>query len=129
KLLALAATSFTLSWTHSVEKTTWRESWTVAGDRLQLIEASVEGSGAGIAVPDDAVWADGRWTWRPDLAPLPHLTLAASGATASPWTLCPAGGECVELGGEPDEPVRLWAGEECGGEAYASALIGVCSCS
>ncbi|KRA40303.1 hypothetical protein ASD80_12620 [Devosia sp. Root635] len=110
---ALAASSFTLSWTHSVEHTQWRESWVVQGDRLQVVEASVEGSGAGIAVPPDAVWADGRWSYKPVLGPLPSLNLAASGMTPSPWTLCTPDGQCLALGEKAGEVARLWAGPSC----------------
>lgn len=110
---ALAASSFTLSWTHSVEHTEWRESWLVQDNRLHLVEASVEGAGAGIAVPPDAIWADGRWTYTPDLPPLPSLNLAASGMTPSPWTLCTSDSPCLTLGAEPDATIRLWTAETC----------------
>lgn len=43
----------------------------------------------------------------PDLAPVEKLTLAASGATASPWTLC-AGETCLELGTVSADPIRIW---------------------
>ena len=38
KTLTLAVAAFTLSWTHSVEKTTWQEDWalTPAGLRLRM---------------------------------------------------------------------------------------------
>ena len=75
-ITALVASSFTLSWTHSVEKTQWRESWALVGDELALTQASVEGAGAGIAVPPDAVWAEGRWTYKPDLKPIPELVFS-----------------------------------------------------
>ncbi len=55
KIMTLAATSFTLSWTHSVEKTEWVEQWQVVHGGLQVISARVHGSGAGVALPDDAV--------------------------------------------------------------------------
>jgi hypothetical protein len=113
-VVALAASSFSLSWTHSVEKTQWREAWLVLESRLQLVSARVEGPGAGIALPSDAVWADGAWTYQPTLAPVPELVLAASGATVSPWTLCQEGGACMLLGAEAGDPVRLWAADDCG---------------
>ena len=47
QILALVASSFTLSWTHSVEKTEWIEHWQVEDSRLNLVSASVQGSGAG----------------------------------------------------------------------------------
>ena len=48
--LALAnGGTFTLEWTHSVERESWRETWQVTGDdRLQLTGAAVKGSGAGM---------------------------------------------------------------------------------
>ncbi|MFD2648769.1 DUF1850 domain-containing protein [Devosia albogilva] len=109
---ALAVSSFTLDWTHSVERTQWSENWLVTEAGLQLVEASVEGAGAGIDLPDDAVLANGRWSYRPNLPPLETLTLAASGMTATPWTLCSEGQECLSLGEAAGETVRLWVGEE-----------------
>lgn len=110
---ALATSSFTLSWTHSVEHTQWRETWAVENGGLHLVAASVEGSGAGIAVPEDAVWADGRWTYAPALPPLRSLDLAASGMTPSPWTLCPADGPCLTLGDKPGQNIHLWPAPLC----------------
>ena len=112
-ITALAASSFSLSWTHSVERTVWQEHWTVAGDRLVIVEASVEGSGAGIAPPPDAVLREGRWHYRPSLAPLRVLRLAASGATPSPWTLCLEGGPCLQLGRIPDDTIAIWPASRC----------------
>lgn len=109
---ALATASFTLGWTHSVERTQWEERWRIENDRLNLVSASVEGPGAGIAVPEDAVWAEGVWTYAPALPPLASLDLAASGATGAGWLLC-GEGQCLELGDEPDVPVRLWAAPAC----------------
>ena len=110
---ALATTSFTLGWTHSIEHTQWEERWRIEKERLVIVSASVEGSGAGIAVPEDAVWANGAWTYAPGLPPLRSLNLAASGATGSGWLLCSQDGQCLELGEEPDVPVRLWAAPSC----------------
>lgn len=112
-ITALAATDFTLEWTHSVERTQWLENWTVEGDQLRLTAASVEGPGAGIAVPAGAVWADGRWSYVPMVPPIRSLSLAASGMTPGAWTLCAAGGQCLTLGAEASEPVRLWSGPDC----------------
>jgi hypothetical protein len=110
---ALATTSFTLGWTHSVEQTQWEERWRIEGGQLRLVSASVEGSGAGIALPEDAVWADGVWTYAPTLPPMASLSLAASGATGSGWLLCSGDRQCLELGEEPDVPVRLWTAPAC----------------
>lgn len=111
-VVALVATSFSLSWTHSVEKTEWVEKWAVVEHKLRLEEASVKGSGAGIGLPDDAILRDGVWTYRPTLAPLRQLILAASGATPSPWTLC-TNEACLRLGEGPGETIKVWATEQC----------------
>lgn len=107
-VIALAASSFTLSWIHSVERTRWDESWRVEAGRLAVVEARVRGAGAGIDLPDDAERTADGWRYRPRLAPIPRLLLAASGATPSGWTLC-AAGECLELAAEPGDPVAIWA--------------------
>ena len=94
--LALATDTFTLAWTHSVEKTEWREDWRVQGASLVLEEARVQGSGAGMEPPEGAVRRDGAWVWRPGLT-VPVLHLAVSGATVSGWRLCTPAGGCAEL--------------------------------
>ena len=65
KAVAFAAATFTLSWTHSVEKISWEEDWRLTPAGLQLVEARVHGSGAGMEVPDGAVLDDGAWRYRP----------------------------------------------------------------
>jgi hypothetical protein len=104
--LRLAVTAFTLGWTHSVEHLRWEEDWRVTPAGLELVEARVRGSGAGMEPPDGARLVDGWWTWRPDRPPLPELLLAASGATGAGWSLC-AGGRCFDLGAAPGPPLRL----------------------
>lgn len=99
KALTLATAGFTLSWTHSVEKTVWAEDWSVVPGGLVLTEARVKGSGAGMDPGEGAVLSDGWWRWSPNLAPVPQLALAASGATVSGWELC-ADGACQTLGAE-----------------------------
>lgn len=96
---------FSLSWTHSVERVDWQESWNVQDDRLVLTEARVRGSGAGMEPGENAVRRDGWWVWSPDLA-VPELRLAASGATVGGWTLCTDTG-CREIGAKSGAPVVL----------------------
>jgi hypothetical protein len=108
KTTVLAASFFTLSWTHSVEKTRWEEDWKVTPAGLEIVAARVKGSGAGMEPPEGAVLRDGWWTYVPDLPASPSLVLAASGATASAWRLC-AGETCLDLGAEAGEPVSLRA--------------------
>ena len=83
KAIVLAAGLFTLSWTHSVEKTAWQESWMATPDGLVLREARVKGSGAGMDPGDGARRQDAWWVWEPHAAPLAELVLASSGATGA----------------------------------------------
>ncbi|MDP2120892.1 MAG: DUF1850 domain-containing protein [Hoeflea sp.] len=106
KILTIAATLFSLSWTHSVEKAQWQEDWRVTEQGLELTEARVKGSGAGMDPGEGARLEDGWWVWLPDAPVTPELVLAASGATVSAWTLCHADG-CVDLGADPQQPVRI----------------------
>jgi hypothetical protein len=82
----LPAPDFTLAWTHSIEKTRWQERYRVEGDALVLVEARVEGTGAGMEPPPSARFADGAWTWRPRTS-LPELRLTLS-SYAADYTLC-----------------------------------------
>jgi hypothetical protein len=99
KVVAISATAFSLSWTHSVEKVEWREDWSVSPTGLELRLARVKGSGAGMEPGDNAVLIDGWWQWQPELHPIPELRLAASGATGAGWRLCHSGG-CLILGAD-----------------------------
>ena len=106
--LHLAVAAFTLGWTHSVERLRWEEDWAVTPAGLVLVEARVQGSGAGMEPDPDARLVEGWWRWRPARPPQPALVLAASGATGGGWTLC-AAGECRTLGAAAGEPVHLSA--------------------
>lgn len=94
--LALALGSFTLSWTHSVERIEWREHWAVERDGLVLRQAAVKGSGAGMEVPDDAILRDGFWFYEPRLPPQTRVSFADAGRAGSDWTLCD-GERCAAL--------------------------------
>jgi len=116
KATALAATAFTLSWAHSVEKTRWEEDWRLTPAGLEVVEARIKGSGAGMEPPAGSVLKDGWWVYRPKVPPLPALALAASGATGGGWRLCVAG-DCLEVGataGAGTEIRRCAAGEGAG---------------
>jgi hypothetical protein len=110
KTTVLAAAAFTLSWMHSVEKTRWEEDWRITLAGLEIVEARVKGSGAGMEPPADAVLRDGWWVYAPEIPARPEIVLAASGATGSGWTVC-AAGNCIELGADAGAPLRL---EPCG---------------
>tara|TARA_R110002124_G_scaffold1797_17_gene11597 strand:- start:56890 stop:57288 length:399 start_codon:yes stop_codon:yes gene_type:complete len=108
KVLTLAVGAFSLSWTHTVERTEWLEHWRVQPNGLQVTEAILQGSGAGMEPPPDAVRLDDGWHYRPDVAPVKEVVLASSGAGNSVWTLC-GGGDCFSLGAQSGQPVRLWS--------------------
>ncbi|MHA6684930.1 DUF1850 domain-containing protein [Mesorhizobium sp. A556] len=103
KVTVLAAMAFTLSWTHSVEKTRWREYWKVTPTGLQVVEARIKGSGAGMDPPEGSVLKDGWWVYAPKVAPLKRLVLAASGATGGGWSLCTPTG-CTMIGERSGDP-------------------------
>ena len=63
KALALAA--FTLAWTHSIEKVEWQEDWRITPAGLELVEARVKGSGAGMEPPPEARLINGWFRWKP----------------------------------------------------------------
>ena len=117
-LMAMLPTAvFTLAWTHSVEKTEWREAWQVESERLRLTEAVVAGSGAGMEPPPGAVLVNGEWRYHPDVPPLQRLTIANSGFGGE-YRLCWSG-ECHSLtrllpayGSEPIELYACQAAEE-----------------
>jgi hypothetical protein len=92
----LAIAAFTLAWTHSVEKTLWEEDVRIEGDRLVVVEARIQGSGAGMEPTPGAVLRDGTYHYRPNLPPLPELELANSGEVTD-WRLC-FDGQCRPLG-------------------------------
>ena len=94
-LKTLSFAAFTLVWTHSVEKIEWQEDWRIAAQGLQIVEARVKGSGAGMEPPPEARLVDGWFQWQPQRAPMPELVLGNSGA-AGEWRLC-HGGTCQTL--------------------------------
>lgn len=108
-LAALPGPSFTLAWTHSIEKTEWREEWRAESGRLVPVEARVKGSGAGMEPPPQARLADGWLVWTPNLPPQDRIVLAASAFTGD-HTLC-AGGRCRPLaewtGARPEGSVTI----------------------
>jgi len=89
KTLAVAA--FTLVWTHSIEKVDWQEDWRITPAGLELVQARVKGSGAGMEPPADARLVGGWFQWRPKRAPMPEVVLGNSGV-AGEWRLCGDGG-------------------------------------
>lgn len=87
--------AFTLAWTHSVQMTEWEEDWRIVDNTLAIVEARVQGTGAGMEPPPDSRF-DGRfWHWTPRIGPMPEVVLRRSGATED-WRLC-IDGACRSL--------------------------------
>jgi hypothetical protein len=101
KTLSVAA--FTLAWTHSVEKIEWQEDWRVTPQGLELVQARVKGSGAGMEPPPEARLVDGWFQWQPVSAPMPEVLLGNSGA-AGEWRLC-HDGNCQTLSEIFERPI------------------------
>ena len=93
KTLSVAA--FTLVWTHSIEKVDWQEDWRIARGGLELVQARIKGSGAGMEPPPEARLVDGWFQWRSARPPMPQLVLGNSGV-AGEWRLC-SDGHCRTL--------------------------------
>jgi hypothetical protein len=86
-IVALPLQAFTLAWTHSIEKIRWEEDYRIVGRQLQVTEARIRGSGAGMEPPAGAVLKDGVWHYVPQIAPQTRVRLARSPYTAD-YTLC-----------------------------------------
>jgi hypothetical protein len=113
----IAASAFTLSWTHTVEKVVWQEDWRIEASGLVLDQARVKGSGAGMEPPQGAVLREGFYVWRPGLPAQRELVLRRA-AEAGDWQLC-AAGRCAGLGewlGSNADPVRIFGAQagSCG---------------
>jgi len=106
KTMVMAASVFSLSWMHSIEKTEWQEQWQITSSGLLLTEARVKGSGAGMEPQEGSRLIDGWWVYQPPLPAQKTLVLASSGATESGWKLC-ASGHCMELGANVGETIEL----------------------
>jgi hypothetical protein len=102
---ALSIATFTLVWTHSIEKTDWQEDWRVTPQGLELVRARVKGSGAGMEPPAEARLVDGWFQWQPARPAIPHVVLANSGA-AGEWRLC-HDGNCQTLSEIFEHPIGV----------------------
>lgn len=101
---ALAVAAFTLAWTHSIEQVEWQEDWRVTTAGLELVEARVKGSGAGMEPPPEARLTGGWFRWKPARPAMHEVTLGNSGA-AGEWRLC-ANGKCKTLSEILGRPVE-----------------------
>ena len=101
----LSVAVFTLVWTHSIEKVDWQEDWRITPQGLQLEQARVKGSGAGMEPPPEALLVDGWFQWKPARPPMPEVVLGNSGA-AGEWRLC-HDGNCQTLSEILGHPVGV----------------------
>jgi hypothetical protein len=116
----IPTSEFTLAWDHSVEKTRWEERYRVADNMLTLVDARVQGNGAGMEPPPGSTLRDGAWTWHPRTI-LAELRLTHSSFTAD-YVLCTPE-RCAPLGdwvGATAEGERVDV-RPCGGDVSASA--------
>lgn len=100
---SLSVAAFMLTWTHSVEKTEWQEDWHLTPQGLEIVEARVKGSGAGMEPPPDARLIDGWFRWKPRLPVQAEVALGNSGL-AGEWRFC-SDGQCRELSAILGRPV------------------------
>lgn len=114
-LLILPTGAVTLSWTHSVERTSWEEDYTASTEGLLLTEARIEAIGAGMEPPASAIREGRWWRYRPSLPPLPSIDLANS-AFMGGYSIC-WDADCRRLGSmvPGNEPVAIKA-SRCAGE-------------
>ena len=106
-VLTIPATTFSLSWVHSVEKVEWREEWAVTSSGLQLKQASVKGSGAGMEPGEGAGLEDVRYRLRtlttsgaplPSPPPLSDFRTPRVTYSAKCWLVLHTGSRCEEGG-------------------------------
>jgi hypothetical protein len=106
----LAAASFTLAWNHSIEKVRWEEDYRISGGRLELVEARVKGSAAGMEPPPDAVLSGGWWHYQPRARWHSELRLTRS-TYAGEYELC-VDGVCrslAEIAPQDEGVTRVYA--------------------
>ena len=96
-MLTLPVDSFTLAWTHSIEKVRWEEDYVVETGTtegrspvLKALSARIKGSAAGMEPPDDAVLKNGWFEYTPRKTVVPELRLTRSEFTAD-YDWCVAG--------------------------------------
>ncbi len=99
----LTVGAFMLSWVHSVEKIEWQEDWRVTPQGLEIVEARVKGSGAGMEPSPDARLIGGWFRWKPQLPKLPEVALGNSGL-AGEWNIC-IDGKCQQISAILGRPV------------------------
>ena len=94
-LVTLPVQSFTIAWTHSIEKVRWEEDYRVVDDAIIAGEARVQGSAAGMEPPPGATLRGGWWHYVPAQARHAELRLTRS-PYAADYDIC-TDGHCQSL--------------------------------
>lgn len=85
--ISLPLQTFTLAWNHSVEKVRWEEDYRIVGRHLEVVEARIRGSGAGMEPPHGALLKNGVWHYQPALPAQERLRLTRSSYVAD-YQMC-----------------------------------------
>jgi len=110
KLTTIAISLFTLSWTHSVEKIEWQENWRINKSNLEIVEARIKGSGAGMDPPENAVLKNGWYVYKPQIGQIKELNLSTSNTDLVNWKIC-FSGNCTDLENNNQIPIKIYACE------------------
>ena len=110
KLTTIAISLFTLSWTHSVEKIEWQENWRINNSNLEIVEARIKGSGAGMDPPENAVLKNGWYVYKPQIGQIKELNLSTSNTDLVNWKIC-FNGNCTVLENNNQKPIKIYACE------------------
>lgn len=91
--------SFTLAWTHTIEKVRWEEDYRVLSDQqpavLYAVSARIKGSAAGMEPPPDAVLHNGWYHYEPQQVN-PQVLLLTRSEFSPDYEWCDVSG-CVPL--------------------------------
>lgn len=93
-LVVALGDSATLRWTHSVQKTVWEEDYRANGDKVELLRARVQGTGAGMEPPPGAQLRAGAWHYEPRVQ-LDEVALRHS-SYVEPYVVC-TGQACARV--------------------------------
>ena len=98
---------FTLSWTHSVEKIECQEDWKIVNSQLEIIEARIQGSGAGMDPPEGSKFKGGWWVYKPNKLSVKELLLSTSNTNLENWKIC-FNGNCQVLKKNNENPIKIY---------------------
>ena len=90
-----------------VEKIEWQEDWIINHNQLEIVEARVQGSGAGMEVPEGSKFVDGWWIYRPKDIKTNELLLATSNTNIQNWKIC-FNGSCSVLKNNEEQPIKIY---------------------